>query len=122
MSGKGPGFRVELGSGIADLELEGWAAIDGQFNTEEQQARFFQEQLDHSSLYRQAFATTAGRYVLEDLLKTFLMQRIVRPGDDQFAAGIRQGQADVVHRILAMIEFANTGGGIPTGTGAKPKE
>jgi hypothetical protein len=29
--------------------------------------------------------------------------------------GIRQGQQDVVRRILSMIEFANTGGGRITG-------
>ena len=116
MNAKTPGFMVELGSGQEPLELGGWSGIEGLID--DQKAKAFQAQLDHASLYRQTFATTAGRYVLEDLMQQFLRQRIVRPDDTQFAAGIRQGQADAVQRILAMIEFANQGGGIPTGPGA----
>lgn len=103
------------------LNLSGWDAVDAtairdavEQMTEEQ----FAQALELASLYRQCFATEAGRRVLEDLSRMFLMQRVVRPDDTQFAAGIRQGQVDVVARCLAMIEFANTGGGQPTGAGA----
>lgn len=106
-------FSVELGNGQAPLELGGWDAIEGL--TSDGKAESFQQQLDHASLYRQAFASTAGRYVLNDLVQTFMRQRIVRPDDSQFAVGIRQGQADVVARLLHLIEFANTGGGKLTG-------
>jgi hypothetical protein len=106
-----PGL-ADLAEGL-DADFGGWQGLEHLM--EDQRARQFQAQLEHASLYRQVFSTPNGRAVLEDMRQLFLRQRIVRPGDDQFAAGIRQGQADVVQRILAMIEFANTGGGRPTG-------
>ena len=118
MSGRPAGFRVELPG--SPLELEGWASLE--HLGEDQAARELQAQVDHATMYRLAFSSNAGRYVLQDLMQLFLLTRIVRPGDDQFSAGIRQGQADVVQRILAMIEFANTGGGRPTGPGATTQE
>lgn len=110
------GFTVPLEGGV--LELGGWGQLENM--AEDQRARILQAQLDHASVYRQVFSSPNGRVVLEDLLTLFLRQRIVRPDDTQFAAGIRQGQADVVARILAMIEFANTGGGRPTGQPSTP--
>jgi hypothetical protein len=109
------GFTVPLEGG--DQELGGWASLDHLM--EDQRGKVLQEQVEHASMYRQLFSSPAGRYVLNDLMAMFLRQRIVRPDDTQFAAAIRQGQADVVARILAMIEFANTGGGRPTG---QPKQ
>lgn len=104
------------------LLLEGWEAVSGNL-AEELEAEQFAQALELASLYRMAFTSSeAGRRVLEDLERTFLMQRVVRPGDDQFTVGIRQGQVDVVARILAMVEFANTGGGRPTGPGAAQQE
>ncbi len=44
--------------------------------------------------------------MLKDLAANFLHQRIVNSGDGRFDVGIRQGQADVVIRILGYIEFA----------------
>lgn len=106
-----PGFTAPP-EGL-DADLGGWSGLEHLM--EDQRARQFQAQLEHASLYRQVFSSPNGRAVLEDMRQMFLRQRIVRPDDTQFAAGIRQGQADVVQRILAMIEFANTGGGRPTG-------
>ena len=105
-------MKASLPEGL-DADMVGWAGLDHLM--EDQRAKMFQDQLDHASMYRQVFSTPNGRAVLEDMRQLFLRQRIVRPGDDAFAVGIRQGQADVVARILAMIEFANTGGGRPTG-------
>lgn len=114
-------FQVELGGGQKPLEVEGWAALDGMYEAAAQQSQaHFQQHLDLASIYRQACATPSGRLMLEDLVRMFLMQRIVRPGDDAHAPGIRQGQQDVVRRILSMIEFANSGGGRQTGPGANP--
>lgn len=114
-------FQVELGGGQKPIEIEGWAALDGMYEAAAKQSEaHFTEHLELASLYRVACATPAGRLVLTDLIRMFYMQRVVRPGDDQFSAGIRQGQQDVVRRILSMIEFANTGGGRPTGQGAQP--
>lgn len=56
-----------------------------------------------------AFREGSGRYVLEFLISAFLTKPIVRPGDDAYSQGIREGRADVVRQILANIEFAKQG-------------
>ena len=83
-----------------------------------------QEQVDYASMYRRCFSTPAGRFVLKDLTDQFFRQRIVHAEDEpgSLKPGIRQGQADVVTRIFYMIEFANTGGGKPTGSGVNTEE
>lgn len=113
-------FRQELGNGRA-LDLgQGWAGIDNLTEQAQQlQEAQFQQMLELASRYRQTFSTDAGASVLQDLAAMFLFQRIVQPGDSEHAPGIRQGQADVLRRILSMVEFANTGGGRVTG---QPKE
>ncbi len=115
-----PGFSVDLGTG-EDLEVGGWDALEGL--APDQKDREWQAQVDHASMYRQAFSSPAGRYVLDDMIQMFFKQDIVRGEDPpgSLLPGIRQGQAHVVKRIFHMIEFANTGGGKPTGTGA-PEE
>ena len=113
-----PAFSVDLGDD-KPLAVEGWAAIDN-LADEAQKARDFQQQLDHASMYRQLFSTEEGRYVLNDMIECFFKQDIVLAEDPpgSLAPGIRQGQAHVVKRIFFMIDFANTGGGKPTGLGA----
>ncbi len=108
----GPGFSIDLGGG-EPLEVGGWKMIDGQFDNNQDST--LQQQIDHASLYRQCFSSSAGRYVLDDLIDMFFKQDIVEAGDapGSQAPGIRQGQAHVVKRIFSMIEFANTGGGKP---------
>lgn len=108
-----PGFKFDVGDG-KPLELGGWDSING-IDDAEQRERQFQEVLDHATMYRQAFSTPAGRYVLQDLMEGYLKQRIVNPDQTERHDAIRQGNADVVQRILYLIEFANTGGGRPTG-------
>lgn len=112
-----PGFFAHLGNG-RQMDLgQGWAGIEGLAEQAQKlEAEQFQQLLEVASLYREAFSTGAGAAVLEDLARRFLFQRVVRPGDDVHAPGIRQGQADVIQRILAMVEFANAGGGRVTGT------
>lgn len=113
-------FRQELGAGQAIDLGEGWAAIDGlSAHASQLQEAQFQQMLELASRYRQTFSTDAGAAVLKDLATLFLYQRIVQPGDKEHAPGIRQGQSDVVRRILSMVEFANTGGGRVTG---QPKQ
>ena len=113
-------FQVELGGGQAPLEVDGWAALDGMFDAAAKQSEaHFKEHLELATTYRIACATPAGRAMLQDLIRMFFMQRVVKPGDDAHSPGIRQGQQDVVRRILSMIEFANTGGGRQTGVGSQ---
>jgi hypothetical protein len=52
------------------------------------------------------FDTEAGQALMQHLIRTFLCRAIVRPGEDAFAQGIREGQANVIRQILAQIEFA----------------
>lgn len=122
MSAKGPGFSVDLGTG-EDLEVSGWDALETDV-VEDQKKATFDDQLDQASMYRQCFSTPAGRHVLADFIHMFLMADIVLEGDEagSLTPGIRQGQANVVKRCLYMIEFANTGGGKPTGTGVQTEE
>ena len=117
-----PGFGVDPGGGDP-LKVEGWDALDS-IGAEEQSKRQFQDELDHCTMYRQCFSSEAGRYVLNDLINMFFKQRVVQPADPPGSPspGIRQGQVDVVIRIFRMIEFANTGGGKLTGSGADPEE
>lgn len=56
-----------------------------------------------------AFNSGSGKYVLKHLINTYLTKPIVRPGDDAFACGIREGRADVIRQILHNIEFAKKG-------------
>ena len=118
----GPGYKIDVGGG-EPIPVEGWDALESTA-AEELSTRQFQEELDHSTLYRQCFSSSAGRYVLKDLINTFFKQRIVEGGDlpGSLLPGIRQGQADVVIRIFRMIEFANTGGGKLTGSGVTTED
>ncbi len=103
-------FSIDVGGGET-IEISGWDALESEA-AEKLTSTQFQAELDHCTLYRQCFASTAGRYVLKDLIDTFFKQRIVEALDPpgSLLPGIRQGQADVVIRIFRMIEFANTGG------------
>ena len=118
---KVPGFNIDLGAGDP-LKVTGWEEIDGL--VDDTRSKVLQDQVDHASLYRQCFATSAGRYVLEDFLHSFLMADVIKEGDEpgSLMPGVRQGQANVVKHILYMIEFANTGGGKPTGSGVQIEE
>jgi hypothetical protein len=115
MADRPPGFFAELSGD--PMEIGSWEGLDNlEKVAEESSARTFEQQLEHASLYRQCFSSPAGRYVLRDLIDMFFRQDIVMPNDvNGFAPGIRQGQQHVVNRIFKMIEFANTGGGKPTG-------
>lgn len=93
------------------LKLEGWEALSTE-NAEKFAALQEQERLDRASLFRQCFTTDAGRYVLQDMITTYLGKRVVDEHQNSARAdGVRQGRQDVVADILFLIEFANTGGG-----------
>lgn len=113
-------FSVDVGG--EEIPVSGWDAIE--MNADKQAERTFQQELEHASMYRQCFSSNAGKYVLKDLIEVFFKDDIVKATDapGSFAPGIRQGQATVVKRIFKMIEFANTGGGKPTGTGVPTEE
>lgn len=62
-----------------------------------------------AKLCADTFATPSGQEFLQHLVRTFVARPIVHPADTQFAAGIRQGQADVVLQILQNLEIAKRG-------------
>lgn len=59
-----------------------------------------------AKMHAVALNTDAGKVLLEHWVRTFLCRAIVRPGEDAYAQGIREGQANVIRQILAQIEFA----------------
>lgn len=61
---------------------------------------------DIASAYFNCFNTEAGQWVIEDLVNKFLTKPIVRPGDDAYAQGVREGRADLVRQLLIQIEYA----------------
>lgn len=111
MSAKSP-VSFDVGGGDP-LVAEGWASLDTDA-AEALKEKEFQERLDQATMYRLAYTTEAGRFVLQEMINAYLVTRIVDPAQQNARAdGIRQGGQDVVIRILQMIEFANTGGGRP---------
>lgn len=62
---------------------------------------------DIATAYFNAFNTEAGKFVLDNMIETFLTKPIVRSGEDAYAQGIRQGSANVVYQIIQQLEYAN---------------
>jgi len=62
-----------------------------------------------AKMHADVFNTEAGQKLLSHWVKIFVARAIVRPGDDQFTAGIREGQADVVRQLLTQLEYARQG-------------
>jgi hypothetical protein len=66
-----------------------------------------------AKMHAVVFDGDAGRVLLEHWIKVFLCRSIVRPNEDAFAQGIREGQANVIRQLLAQLEIARTGPGEP---------
>ena len=89
------------------LKSQGWDSLDPVNNDPKDEN--FQKALELAGQIHQAFKEGSGKYVLEYLVSSFLTKPIVRPGEDAFAQGIREGRADVVRQILQNIEFSKQG-------------
>lgn len=59
-----------------------------------------------ATMYFRCFDTDYGKVVIDDLVSKFLTKPIVRPNEDAFAQGIREGRADIVRQILIQLEYA----------------
>jgi hypothetical protein len=92
------------------LNTGGWAEIEsvGEDNAEQGQKRH-DLAMEIAGEVHSTFRDGSGKYVLEYFIKSFLTKSIVRPGEDAFAQGIREGQADVIRQILRWIEISKTG-------------
>lgn len=87
---------------------EGWASVTLErpaAETTEQWAAMFAL----AKLCADTFSTPSGQALLTWLVATFIARPTVHPNDTQFAAGIREGQADVVRQLLTNIEIARRG-------------
>jgi len=62
-----------------------------------------------AKMHADVFNTEAGQALLRHWEAVFVWRPIVKPNDTQFAAGIREGQADVVRQIHAQLDFARKG-------------
>jgi hypothetical protein len=88
--------------------VSGWESLELVPNKETQREQWA-AMYAIAKLTADVFTTERGRELLEHLTRTFVARPIVLPADTQFAAGIRQGQADVVLQILQQIEIARRG-------------
>lgn len=91
-----------------DKELQsavGWESLEPAISND----RNMEKALELAKEIHKAFNSGSGKYVLKHLINTYLTKPIVRPGDDAFACGIREGRADVIRQILHNIEFAKKG-------------
>lgn len=89
------------------LQSHGWQGLEAISN--DPSDKNFEQALELAKEIHKAFNRGSGKYVLEHFVSTFLTKPIVRPNEDAFAQGIREGRADVVRQILQQIEFAKTG-------------
>jgi hypothetical protein len=87
------------------LQSNGWEGLEPAKVDQKKK----EEALDIASQIHNAFREGSGKFVLEYLVQTFLTKPIVRPGEDAFAQGIREGRADVVRQLLSQIEFSKQG-------------
>lgn len=89
---------------------QGWEALDfGDLDAldDDQRAQL----IEVADVYRACFETDAGQRVLEWMIDDYIvMQRVVDPESSGKADGIRQGQQDVVRKILSLIAIAHSGG------------
>ena len=53
-----------------------------------------------TSMFKAVFETPHGRECLKHLKHTFIDRAIARPSDDLLTIGIRQGEADVIRKII----------------------
>lgn len=79
-----------------------WESLEAITNREQEE----RQASDIATMYFSCFGTDAGQRVLEDLVNKFLTKPIVRPGEDAFSQGIREGRSDLIRQILIQIEYA----------------
>ena len=87
------------------LESSGWQALESPKPGE----KAWEDMYRIAKLCADCYASPVGQEWLRHMVAVFLARPIVKPADTQFAAGIRQGQADVVLQILTNIEIAKRG-------------
>lgn len=56
--------------------------------------------LEITSIFKATFGTDSGKKCIEHLEDVFVDREIARPNDDLLAIGIRQGEANVIKKII----------------------
>lgn len=88
--------------------LRGWDYLDAA-KLADAKKRAGQKAYEIDSLAAAVFGTQEGKRLLRWMLKQTVLRPTVTPTSTEFAAGIREGQNDLVRQILAMIERAKKG-------------
>lgn len=96
-------------SDLADRLLEPGVFADRADELRRAQGEQWTQALRIARMHADVFATEPGMALLKYWVQVFVARSIVRPNDDAYAQGIREGQADVVRQILAQLEVARTG-------------
>lgn len=66
-----------------------------------------------AKLHADVFNNDAGRTLIRHWVKAMMVRPIVRPNQDAYSHGIREGQADFVRQVLTQLEIARIGPGGP---------
>lgn len=75
------------------------------------QADNWEQAMRIARMHSDVFSSEAGQRLIDHWVQVFVARPIVRPRDDAYAQGIREGQADVVRQLLVQLEIARTGPG-----------
>jgi hypothetical protein len=78
-------------------------------NTDAQQRENWAKAFAIAKMHADVFNTEAGKELLAHWERVLVWRPIVQPNDTQFAAGIREGQADIVRQIRFNLDFARKG-------------
>jgi hypothetical protein len=62
-----------------------------------------------AKMHADVFNTPAGQRLMRHWIAQFYAYPIVRPGQDAYAQGIREGRADLVRQVLVQLELARRG-------------
>ena len=95
-------------------ETQKWLTQTGLFDPddpriEQQRREAWAKGHEIATLHARVFNTESGEKLLREWIRAFYAYPIVRPGEDAFAQGIREGRADVVRQIMVQLELARKG-------------
>lgn len=76
-------------------------------NLEEVKAKLSAKERDLAGIFHRAFVQNPdGKKALDYMVNTTIMRRVLGPHSTQFEAGIREGENQLVRRILMLIQIA----------------
>jgi len=90
-----------------DLATETYISAQGfkQFDVADN-SKLDDKQLDFAHKVNTVFSSNEGKEVLTAMVSRYLVRTIAGDNDTQIAIGRKQGNAEVIHHILAQIELS----------------